>query len=271
MPELPLEILLGDVAGLPVKAWPGLRLTGGMVQLRLYQNLDTARKTTATAYPELCSQSLGRDLGWMQRDLTKELKRVALGFAFLLDLETLSSDSFALIRRYLLECDDPLPLSPKTLKGTVEQAKARSIGLIPRYVDSLEAILLKRSEVLKVAGNATAWQMELNALIHSRFLRELDMSQLDNYIRYMEALGIRIPRARQNPAKDFEKAQPLLGFIARFQALKASPLDKRKLRWLLEEFKVQVFAQELGTRTKVSSKLIDTAFKRLENQPGRKT
>ena len=97
------------------------------------------------------------------------------------------------------------------------------------------------------------------------------MSQLNNYLRYLEALKIRIVRALQNPAKDLDKAQPLIACIKRFQGLKASPLEKRKLRWLLEEFKVQVFAQELGTRIKVSSKLIGKTFDRLENQPGRKT
>jgi len=271
LPEMPLELLLGDVAGLPVKAWPGLRISAAMVQVRLYQDLDTARKTTAVAYPELCAQALGRNLGWMQRDLTKELKRVALGFSFLLDLETLSNESFMLIRRYLLECENPLPLSPKTLEGTIEQAKKRSIGLIPKYVDLLDSILKKRSEVLKVAGKTAAWQMELNSLVHARFLRELDMTQLNNYLRYLDALKIRIERARQNPAKDLEKAQPLIAFIRRFQGLKTSPVEKRKLRWQLEEFKVQVFAQELGTRVKVSSKLISNTFERLENQSGRKT
>ena len=127
-----------------------------------------------------------------------------------------------------------------------------------------------RAKVLEAAGKGTPWEIELDALVHRRFLRDLDLSRIAHYPRYLEALCRRIHRARQNMVKDAEKAKPLLDYIRRYQAIKAPASLKRPLRWLLEEFKVQIFAQELGTDGKVSAKVIDAAFEALEIQVRRK-
>ena len=218
----------------------------------------------------LCGEALGRDLAWLQRDLVKEVKRVALGFAAMMDSKTLAAESFVLIRRSLLACEDPLPLDPAVLETVVRKASESMRGLVPKYVDLLERILGEREKVMALAAVGSPWRLEIDALVHPKFLRSLDLSRLHHYPRYIDALHRRIQRARQNPAKDAEKAQPLVGYIRRFAALKAEPAEKRNLRWMLEEYKVQVFAQELGTSEKVSPKIIEAAFARLENQPLRK-
>lgn len=268
--KMPLEVVLGNIAGLPVKAWPGLEAGERGVALKLFANMDEAISASRDGFTALCEEALGKELGWLQRDLVKEVKRVALGFAFMMDSKTLASESFALIRRSLLSCDEVLPLNPARMNDVVKQAQQRLRGLVPRYVDQLEQVLAAREKVLSLAGKGSAWEHELNALVHKNFLRQMDLSQLDHYTRYLEALHRRIQRARQNPQKDAEKAQPLIGYIKRFQSVNAPVAEKRKLRWLLEELKVQIFAQELGTSGKVSQKVVDAAFASLENQPLRK-
>jgi ATP-dependent helicase HrpA len=264
LPVLPLEIHLGDIAGLPVKAWPGLEAGKGGVRLKLFPTPEAARMATRAGFPALCEEALGKDLGWLQRDLAKELKRVALGYVFILDSQALVAESFGLLRNHLLSVRDCLPLDPARLRTVVESARREMKGLVPRYVDLLEAILQRRQRVLDTAGGQEAWNAELDALLHKRFLRQLSLSRLFHYPRYLEAMELRIRRARQNPVKDAEKAQPLLAYIRRFQALKAPAGEKRRLRWLLEEFKVQTFAQELGTDGKVSPKVLDAAFAEAE-------
>jgi ATP-dependent helicase HrpA len=54
-----------------------------------------------------------------------------------------------------------------------------------------------------------------------------------------------------NPAKDAEKAKQLGAFVGwEKQVPEAS---KESFRWLLEEFRVSLFAQELGTAQPVSA------------------
>jgi ATP-dependent helicase HrpA len=265
LPNLPLELDLGNIAGLPVKAWPGLEAGKDGVSLKLFTERSSALRSTREGFRELCEESIGKDFGWMQRDLMKEVKRVGLGFAFMMDSKTLAQESYSMLKATLLECDECLPLDPARMKDVTNRAKERMRGLVPKYVDLLQGILDGREKVLSKTQEGSPWRIELDALIHSRFLRQLDLSRLNHYARYLEALSRRIDRARQNPSKDAEKAKPLIACIRRYAALKkVSPREKWQLRWLLEEYKVQIFAQELGTDGKVSAKVIDAAFARLE-------
>jgi ATP-dependent helicase HrpA len=267
LPRMPLELVLGNLAGLPIKAWPGLEKGDKGVSLKLYPNLEEAGNATKIGFEALCEEALGKELGWLQRDLTKEVKRVGLGFAFMMDSKSLATESFALIRKSLLQCDEVLPLDPEKIQQVTRNGQERLRGLVPRFVDQLQLVLDEREKVLSLAGKGSPWELELDALVHNRFLREMDLSRLSHYPRYLDALYRRIQRARQNPAKDAEKAKPLIGYIRRFQSIKAPVEEKRKLRWLLEELKVQIFAQELGTAGKVSRKVVDAAFAKWENQP----
>ncbi|HKJ91253.1 MAG TPA: DUF3418 domain-containing protein, partial [Oceanipulchritudo sp.] len=269
-PSLPRELHLGDLAGLPVKAWPGLKKDPAGVHLRLFTDPESAAAETRKGFSALCEEALGRDLGWLERDLGKELRRVALGFAFLMDSRTLAADAFDLLRRDLLACPDPLLLEPPTMEKAVDRAREKMRGLAPRVVDLLEEILHERDRVLQAAGKVRAWQLELEALVHKHFLRELGLANLYQYPRYIKALFLRIERARRDPGKDAAKAGRLTEFVVRFQKVKAPPSVRRRLRWLLEEYKVQVFAQELGTPVKVSPRVIEGAFAEAEAQSGRR-
>jgi ATP-dependent helicase HrpA len=264
LPGLPEELYLGDIAGLPVKAWPGLQAGESGVALKLFPGREEAETATRVGFRELCEEAVGKDFGWLQRDLSREVQRVGLGFAFLMDSKTLAAESYALLKGSLLQCEDCLPLDPDRLRKVTSRATEAMRGLVPRYVDLLQAILDAREKVLAKAREGSPWRIELDALIHQRFLRQLDLSRLHHYPRYLEALSRRIDRARQNPSKDAEKAKPLLACIRRYGELKKVPgQEKQRLRWLLEEYKVQIFAQELGTEGKVSPKIIDAAFARL--------
>jgi ATP-dependent helicase HrpA len=69
--------------------------------------------------------------------------------------------------------------------------------------------------------------------------------------RYLKAVQIRAERALHNPAKDAEKATQLLPFEGWHKRVPTS--SHETFRWLLEEFRVSLFAQELGTAESVSA------------------
>ena len=58
-------------------------------------------------------------------------------------------------------------------------------------------------------------------------------------------------RAALTPAKDAEKARQLAPFSD--WATRVSPENQEKFGWLLEEFRVSIFAQELGTAEPASA------------------
>jgi len=105
---------------------------------------------------------------------------------------------------------------------------------------------------------------ELTSLMPARFLERIDYERLPHLQRYLKALLIRSERAALNPAKDQERLRRLAPYQDALNKLQAqpspSPEAQRQLeafRWMIEEFKVSLFAQELGTATPVSPKRLD--------------
>jgi ATP-dependent RNA helicase HrpA len=106
--------------------------------------------------------------------------------------------------------------------------------------------------------------IELNALLPANFLERIEFERLSHIPRYLRALLTRAERARLNPAKDQQRAQQLAPYQHALRALEAaepaseaSKLAVREFRFMIEEFKVSLFAQELGTAFPISPKRLD--------------
>jgi ATP-dependent helicase HrpA len=77
-------------------------------------------------------------------------------------------------------------------------------------------------------------------------------------------------RAKLNPVKDKERVQLVAPYINRLKSFAAntptSPGARQladAFRWMVEEFKVSVFAQELGTAIPISAKRLDEHLARI--------
>ncbi len=107
-------------------------------------------------------------------------------------------------------------------------------------------------------------QTELYALLPADFLERIEFERLPHIPRYLKALLTRAERARLNPAKDQQRAQQLAPYQRALGALEATdPASEastqaiREFRFMVEEFKVSLFAQELGTAFPISPKRLD--------------
>jgi ATP-dependent helicase HrpA len=105
---------------------------------------------------------------------------------------------------------------------------------------------------------------ELLALVPPRFPERVSFDRLVQLPRYLKALLTRIERAALNPVKDQERVrqlQPYVDALRRFEAASTRNegflREVEELRWMLEEFKVSLFAQELGTAFPVSAKRLE--------------
>ena len=88
--------------------------------------------------------------------------------------------------------------------------------------------------------------------------------------RYLKALDRRLAKYPENPARDAKHASSVAELWERYRArLEAdrargrAELDLEAFRWLIEELKVSLFAQELRTPFPVSYKRLEKAWKAL--------
>jgi ATP-dependent helicase HrpA len=80
-------------------------------------------------------------------------------------------------------------------------------------------------------------------------------AQLQHLPRYLKAIHIRAERAANNPAKDADKALVIRDFLGWEKEVR--PSNHEAFRWLFEEYRVSIFAQELGTAQPVSLKRLE--------------
>jgi ATP-dependent helicase HrpA len=102
----------------------------------------------------------------------------------------------------------------------------------------------------------------LERLLKRGFMVQEPWSQLQCYTRYLRAMEYRIdklqgnlPRDRQSMAEFESLWKPYSDLVARTD-LDDHP-ELREFGWLLEELRVSLFAQPLGTREPVSLKRLD--------------
>lgn len=261
--DLPEHIELGDSAGIPLRAFPGLTVEQGEVGVRLFRRRDEAETESRVAVPKLASVVLSRELAWLVRDL-QGLRAMGDRIVTLTSIDAFEESALAHLEAYLFEMESALPLTQSRFNALLEQAAARIRGLVPRFLDEISNIIQLRQQVLLCPRPYPGMIADLDRLIPQDFLRSIEYPRLQHLSRYLKAMRVRADRASANPAKDLEKANLIAPYQQALNKLASEvEMNPRKrslwttLRWMLEEYRVSCFAQELGTAQKVSPRRMD--------------
>jgi ATP-dependent helicase HrpA len=114
---------------------------------------------------------------------------------------------------------------------------------------------------------------ELDALVPRNFPDLYSPEDLTHLPRYLKALEVRAERGAHHPEKDKAKETQIEEFAEALRTMKESigPSTSNEkqaavesFRWMLEEFRVSLFAQELKTRFPISRKKLEEKRKEIE-------
>ena len=101
-------------------------------------------------------------------------------------------------------------------------------------------------------------------MIYDGFLQDLSPARLSHYPRYFEAMQVRLAGVEKDPFRDAERMQQVEPFWQQYLLLLEDGHDYDEdvdtYRWLIEEFRISLFAQQLGTRIKVSPQRLKKAW-----------
>jgi ATP-dependent helicase HrpA len=135
-------------------------------------------------------------------------------------------------------------------------------GLLPLYgtvASKLSGNLeRKRPEVF---GDLST---QLQDLVYPGFMAEIEPGRLKHYSRYIRAIQERLLQLDVDPVRDRQRMEKVSPWWRRYlDALdRGCPYDEAldSFRWLVEEYRVSLFAQKLGTAQKVSEKRLADAW-----------
>jgi ATP-dependent helicase HrpA len=155
-----------------------------------------------------------------------------------------------------------------------QNARAPGKGLQAVWSEPVGSLFSATSPTANArAGHPVAG--ELGALVPPRFLEQVPGERLAHLPRYLKALMVRAERAALNPIKDRERAAQVGPWLETMKKLAAQPdlsaegrRLREELRWMIEEFKVSLFAQELGTAVPVSPKRLEQQLERIREAGG---
>ena len=272
--DLPEALVLTEVAGVPMEAFPGLlcekpprnSIVPVAASLTLFHTRAEAAAATGPAFELLAGFALGRELAWFERDLRRELRRVGPDVATFMPADKFADACLELLAHSLLRppAEKILPLKKSTFDEVVKSASAKMKGLPQTFTDRMEDLFAQRRAILLHKAPYGGMREELDALLPANFFAITPFERLQHFPRYLKAMLARAEQLKNDRvkyAKKIERIKPYAEALYKLsQKKKPRPeflaaLDE--LRWAIEEFKVSLFAQNLGTDGPISEKRLD--------------
>jgi ATP-dependent helicase HrpA len=254
-------------------AWPALVDQETAVGLRLFDTWDEAALAHIEGVMRLLSLKIPEKLDYLQ-------KHHGLSRETLLAWSPLDSSAQLikeLLGRSLVDCAGNVsntrdPGSFESLCGRVRNEIGNAV--LERAALLNDILPLFGALSLRIYGDIEARRPEvyddlssqLEDLFYPGFLTDLEPGRLEHYPRYLKAIEERLAQLEHNPVRDGQRmalVEPWWrGYREALDRGCAYDEDLDTFRWLLEEYRVSLFAQRLGTADKVSEKRLAEAWKK---------
>ncbi|MEO8486697.1 MAG: ATP-dependent RNA helicase HrpA [Betaproteobacteria bacterium] len=274
LPET-LEVVRGSQR---LTAYPALVDEGASVALTLLDTRAAADASTRRGVVRLIRIALKDALSRYEKG-GAGFAQAALALKTAIPTDRLFADVLDAIADRAFLADDPLPRSEKAFDEQVKRARTR----LPAVADAAFRLL---------ATIATAWhglgarlaaappglgklaaelRTQRDELVAPGFMAATSWGQLQHLPRYLEGIGRRWTKARENPEREARHGPAVEAWTRRWRERRdrdrVAGRDDPALdafRWLLEELRISLFAQELRTPMPVSLKRVEKAWAAIE-------
>ncbi len=270
--------------------YPALVDGGDSVSLALLDTEHDAQIATHRGLRRLFQLAVPEQVKHLARSLPG-IQDLALRYALLLELEGGRGQEKGAVsdrlRQELTEaiCDRAFFVEAESIRDAnafharVAKAKTR-LGDVATEVCRVLGEILVEYQAIRARINqqgVPVWQRamteirsQLKALMPPGFLVSTPLPRLQNYPRYLNAVQLRLDKFSINPAKDAQWMQQIQqwwqAYEARLKADRARGLFDPKLeefRWMLEELRVSLWAQQLKTPYPISFKRLEKHWREL--------
>jgi ATP-dependent helicase HrpA len=254
---------------LKLVVYPALEDRGAGVAVVEARNAAAAEVTSRAGLVRLAMLVLPQQAKYVSKRMADDRDLVLLSRG----LQLHHSLADAMARRAFRECffvaDLSLPRDAQAFGRRLDERRAQLSDVADRLAITVVAIFkewraaragidgLRPGTCTDAVGDIEA---QLRILLPSDFIEATSQPWLDYLPRYLKAIARRIERLRSNERRDAELAAKVKPFAAAVRALLTEPAlsggrpEIDQLRWMVEEFRVSLFAQELKTMLRVSEK-----------------
>ena len=261
-------------AGIQLRVYPALKIVEGGVTLEDFDTQDLAQQHMSAAVLWLLRQVYSDQEAFLKKDL-KQLKKLELLFAPVGRAGELQEDlavgsfQWAFIDPWL-DNEKALPRSREAFEQLMKSGLANFNDQGQRLSQLVYDILEHRQKIAAGIKGKVSFalafvysdvQAQLNRMIYSGFIQATPRHWLEQFPRYLKGIDARLDRSKGVPGNEQMVIEELNQWWQRIEE-KQKQMDSEsrqdhrlvELRWMLEEYRISLFAQKLGTLKPVSGK-----------------
>ena len=262
--DLPEQVPVAH-AGMQFRVFPAIEDRGqGVARIEAATPHEAAALIRA-AVARLAELALPHEATALRRRVAEDRELVLLMQG--LELDRPLPD--AVVHRTFAECFVPAEASPprtrsafesllETRRAALGEVSDRTVAELRSTLKAWRLVRAARERARGFESAVTDIDAQLALLLAPDFIVATPEPWLAQLPRYLQAVARRLERLPGHEGRDTELARRIAPFAAAWRKLahaaeRAAPAAQR-YRWMLEEFRVSLFAQDLGTQMPISEK-----------------
>nr|WP_257393348.1 DUF3418 domain-containing protein [Neisseria meningitidis] len=244
----------------------------GRIALRLFDTTEAAEQAHRQGVIELMKLQLKEQV----KDLNKGIQGFTQAAMLLkhINADTLRDDLTQAVCDRAFIGEDELPRNEKAFKEQIKRARSRLPAVkeaLSRYLQETAAAYAELNGKLGKHPLTHLLRLRLQTLLAAGFATRTPWAQWPRLPIYLKAMTLRLEKYSSNPARDAAREADIQELEQMWQE-KTDGLVKQGLpvsddltafRWMIEELRVSLFAQELKTPYPVSVKRLLKEWERL--------
>ncbi len=269
--------------GILLKGFPALVDDGDSVSIQVLDSRENARRESHEGVRRLILLKLAKDVRYLRRNLAN-IEKLRLQYAKAptaakgiqlkgkLDIEwelvTLIVDLTFILGMPEITTGTQFEERITQRKGQLMSFAGEASTLVAEILDIYQSVRKRLTKANRInwMHSIADINSQLDRLVYKGFLQHTPYEQLMHFPRYLQAIEKRLEKIEHAFPRDQQRLNELSPLYRKWaereeSVRSAGKYDSRieQLRWALEELRVSLFAQELGTAYPVS-------LKRLEKQ-----
>ena len=273
--DLPESVEIRSGGG--AAAFPALVDEGKTVGIRLFHTRAEADNAMPAGYRRVIHLTLGAWLGKLRKEIRIRFSARAAALSQTLGGggDSLADEAIASALDEVFDSAHP----PRTHRLFLERIAAGKEKLYPVAMEmrgcleeafSLAADLVPRLDMPPTPAHADSYRdllRQLDSLLSPTLLRLATAEQLRQLPRFVQAAAKRVERMNYALGKDKMRLAELLPCRERYETAAGTRMSTQealaliRYRWLLEEWRIGLFAQEAGQKVYGSAKKLDGAWR----------
>ncbi len=265
--------------GYEVTVYPALADEGDSVAVRVFESEAEQREAMRAGTRRLLLLTLPPAARFLQGRLDNRAKlELSRGNPYRSIADLLDDCAGAAVDKLVADAGGPA-WDSAAFGRLREEIRADLVDAVANVVTQVRAVLSTAYDIdQRLAGTRDPalvpaladLRAQLKALVHPGFVTETGWRQLHHLPRYLKAMVYRLDRLGGNLPRDRQLMAQIHEIEQEYRELRAElpaggPADEglREIRWMIEELRVNLFAQSLGTAYPVSDKRIYKAMDQL--------